>query len=102
MDTARFDPDASAGWAPAVEVEETDREYRVKADLREVPENDVKVSIEDCVLAIEGYGNFVRRLNVPSDVAQDQIAVRFANGVLNVRLPKSAAAKPGNVESKIA
>ena len=88
MDVVRFDPDAFVGWAP--DVEETDGEYRVKADLPEVPENDVKVSIEDGVLTIEGYGKFVRRLNVPSDVAQDQIAVKFANGVLNLRLPKSA------------
>jgi HSP20 family protein len=96
----RDDPDALVG--SAAEMEETDGEYRVKADLPEVPENEVKVSVEDGVLTVEGYGRFVRRLNVPSDVAQDQIAVKFANGVLNVRLPKSAAAKPRNLEVKIA
>jgi HSP20 family protein len=117
----REDPDAFGGWAPAIDVEETDREYRIKADLPEVTKNDVKVNIEDGVLTIEGerkqekeeknrkfhrvermYGKFVRRLNVPSDVAQEQVAADFANGVLNVRLPKSAAAKPRNVEVKIA
>jgi HSP20 family protein len=115
------DPDGFSGWAPAIDVEETDREYRVKADLPEVTKNDVKVNIEDGILTIEGerkqekeeknkkfhrvervYGKFVRRLNVPSDVAEDQVAADFANGVLNVRLPKSAAAKPRNVEVKIA
>ena len=119
--TRREDPDAFGGWAPAIDVEETDREYRIKADLPEVTKSDVKVNIEDGVLTIEGerkqekeeknkkfhrvermYGKFVRRLNVPSDVAQDQVAAEFANGVLNVRLPKSAAAKPRNVEVKIA
>ena len=117
----RDDPDGFSGWAPAIDVEETDKEYRIKADLPEVTKNDVKVSIEDGVLTIEGerkqekeeknkkfhrverlYGKFVRRLNVPSDVAQGQVAADFANGVLNVRLPKSAAAKPRNVEVKIA
>ena len=117
----RDDPDGFSGWAPAVDVEETDKEYRVKADLPEVPKKDVKISIEDGILTIEGerkqekedtnkkfhrverlYGKFVRRLNVPSDVAQDQIAAEFTNGVLNVRLPKSAVAKPRNVEVKIA
>jgi HSP20 family protein len=117
----REGPDDFGGWAPAIDVEETDKEYRIKADLPEVTRNDVKVSIEDGVLTIEGerkqekeeknkkfhrvermYGKFVRRLNVPSDVAQDQVAAEFANGVLNVRLPKSAAAKPRNVDVKIA
>lgn len=117
----RNDPDAFGGWAPAIDVEETEKEYRIKADLPEVTKNDVKVSIEDGVLMIEGerrqekeeknkkfhrverlYGKFVRRLNVPSDVAQEQVAAEFANGVLNVRLPKAAAAKPRNVEVKIA
>jgi HSP20 family protein len=115
------DPGGFSGWAPAIDVEETDKEYRIKADLPEVTKNDVKVNIEDGVLTIEGerkqekeeknkkfhrverlYGKFVRRLNVPSDVAQDQVAAEFANGVLNVRLPKSTAAKPRNVEVKIA
>lgn len=117
----REDADAFGGWAPAIDVEETDREYRIKADLPEVTKTDVKVNIEDGVLTIEGerkqekeeknrkfhrvermYGKFVRRLTVPSDVAQEQVAAEFANGVLNVHLPKSATAKPRNVEVKIA
>lgn len=117
----REGPDDFGGWAPAIDVEETEKEYRIKADLPEVTKNDVKVNIEDGVLTIEGerkqekeeknkkfhrvervYGKFVRRLNVPSDVAEDQVAAEFANGVLNVRLPKSAGAKPRNVEVKVA
>jgi len=117
----REDPEAFGGWAPAIDVEETDREYRIKADLPEVTRNDVKVNIHDGVLTIEGerrqekeeknkkfhrvermYGKFLRRLDVPSDVALDQVAAEFANGVLNIRLPKSAAAKPRNVEVQVA
>jgi HSP20 family protein len=117
----RDEPDAFSGWAPAIDVEETDKEYRIKADLPEITKSDVKVSIEDGILTIEGerkqekeeknkkyhrverlYGKFVRRLNVPSDVAQDQVAAEFANGVLNVHLPKSAVSKPRNVEVRIA
>jgi HSP20 family protein len=117
----RDEADGFGGWAPAMDVEETDKEYRVKTDLPEVAKSDVKVTIEDGVLTIEGerkqekeeknkkfhrversYGRFVRRLNVPSDVAQDQVAAEFANGVLNVHLPKSATAKPRNVDVKIA
>ena len=117
----REEPEGLSGWAPALDVEETDKEYRIKMDLPEVTKNDVKVNIEDGVLTIEGerkhereeqtkkfhrvermYGKFVRRIGVPGDVAHDQVAAEFAHGVLNVRLPKSASAKPRNVEVKIA
>ena len=113
--------DGFAVWAPAVDVEETDKEYRIKADLPDVAKNDVKIGIEDGVLTIEGerkqekeekgkryhrvertYGKFVRRLTVPSDVAQGDVAADFKDGVLNVRLPKSPAAKPRAIDVKIA
>jgi HSP20 family protein len=116
----RDDPDVFGGWAPAMDVEETENEYRIKADLPEVKKNDVKINLEDGVLTIEGerrqekedknkkfhrversYGKFVRRLTVPSDVAQDRISAAFADGVLTVDLPKAPSAKPKNIEVKI-
>jgi HSP20 family protein len=117
----REDAEGLSGWAPALDVEETAKEYRVKMDLPEVTKSDVKVNIEDGVLTIEGerkqekeetnkkfhrvermYGRFVRRIGVPSDVAESQVAAEFVNGVLNVRLPKAAVEKARSVEVKIA
>lgn len=118
---AAEDADGFGAWAPAVDVEETDKEYVIKADLPDIKKADVKVGIEDGVLTIEGerkqekeekgkkfhrvertYGRFVRRLAVPSDVDQAQVAADFKDGVLNVRLPKSTNAKPRSVEVKVA
>ncbi len=115
------EPDGFATWVPAVDVEETDTEYRVKADLPEVAKSDVKVGIENGVLTIEGerkqekeekgkryhrvertYGRFIRRIAVPSDVAQGDVAADFKDGVLKVRLPKSPAATPRTIDVKIA
>jgi HSP20 family protein len=109
-----------AVWAPAVDVEESDREYLIKTDLPEVNRQDVKVSIEDGVLSVEGerkhekeekttkyhrlertYGKFVRRLAVPGDVDAQKVAAEFKDGVLSVHLPKSAAAKPRTVDVKV-
>jgi HSP20 family protein len=42
---------AFAEWAPAVDIQETDNEYVVKADLPEVKKEDVKVEFEDGILA---------------------------------------------------
>jgi HSP20 family protein len=113
--------DSFGAWAPPVDVEETDKEYLIKADLPDVKKADIKVGIEDGVLTIEGerrqekeeknkrfhrvertYGKFVRRLTVPSDVSQAQVAAEFKDGVLNVRLPKAPNNKPRTVEVKVA
>ena len=43
-----------ADWAPAVDIQETDKEYLIKADLPEVKKEDVKVELHDGVLTVEG------------------------------------------------
>jgi HSP20 family protein len=112
--------DFFADWTPALDLEETDGEYLVKADLPAVKKEDVKVSLEDGVLAIEGerkqekeekgtkfhriersYGKFVRRLTVPTDADPQKVSAEFKDGVLNVHLPKSPAAKPRSIEVKV-
>jgi HSP20 family protein len=112
--------EAFADWAPALDLEETDGEYLVKADLPAVTKEDVTVSIEDGVLSIEGerkqekeekgkkfhriersYGKFLRRLTVPTDADPQKVSAEFKNGVLNVHLPKSATAKPRAINVKV-
>jgi len=107
-------------WAPAMDVEETDKAYVIKADLPAIPREDVKVHIEDGVLTIEGerkqekeekgkkfhriersYGKFVRRLALPTDVDQQHVGADFKEGVLQVQLPKKATATPRAVEVKV-
>jgi HSP20 family protein len=110
-----------ADWAPAMDVEETEGEYVMKADLPDVKREDVKIGIEGGVLTVEGerkqekeeknkkfhrvervYGKFVRRLTVPSDADQEKTRAEFKNGVLIVHLPKSAVAKPKQIDVKVA
>jgi HSP20 family protein len=106
-----------ADWAPALDVQETDTEYLIKADLPEVKPEDVKVAIDNGVLALEGerrqekeekgkkfhriersYGKFVRRLTLPTGVDEKKVAADFKDGVLNVHLPKSEQAKPRTID----
>ena len=115
------DDEVFAGWAPAIDVQETNNEYLIKADLPEVRREDVKVSVEDGILAVEGerkmekeesgkkfhrversYGRFVRRMTVPTNVEQDKVIADFKDGVLNIHLPKSPAVKPRTVDIKVA
>ncbi len=48
------EPFAFADWAPAVDIQETDAAYSVKADLPEVKKEDIKIELHDGVLSIEG------------------------------------------------
>ena len=116
----RDEGESFAAWTPAMDVEETDREYLVKADLPDVKKQDVKVSIENGVLSVEGerkqekeektkkfhrmermYGRFVRRVMVPTDVDAQKVAADFKDGVLNVHLPKSETAKPRTIDVQV-
>ena len=109
-----------SGWSPAVDVQETDTEYVIKADLPDVKKEDVKVELLDGALTIEGerqqekeekgkkfhkiereYGKFLRRFALPNEVDASKVQADFKNGVLNVHLPKSAAAKPKAIEVKV-
>ncbi len=39
------------------------------------------------------YGSFYRRLALPEKVSSDSVKAKFADGVLEIRMPKRAAAK---------
>ncbi|OFW22869.1 MAG: heat-shock protein Hsp20 [Acidobacteria bacterium RIFCSPLOWO2_02_FULL_65_29] len=110
----------SADWAPAVDVQETDKEYLVKADLPEVKKEDVAVDIQDGMLSVRGerhqekeekgkkfhrieraYGRFERRLALPSEVDAQKVAAEFKDGVLKVHLPKSATAQPKTINVNV-
>lgn len=101
-----------ADWAPAVDVQETEKEYVIKADLPDVKKEDVKVEYGDGVLTVEGerklekedtgtkyhkieraYGKFVRRFALPTEVDGTKVGAEFKDGVLNVHLPKSPNGK---------
>ena len=110
-----------AEWAPAVDIEETDKEYLIKAELPEVAKENVKVETLDGVLTIEGerkrekeekgkklhrversYGKFVRQFALPIEVEATKIQAEFKGGMLTVHLPKNAAAKPKAIDVKVA
>jgi HSP20 family protein len=94
---------------PTIELDETDKEVRVVAELPGLEEKDVDVELANGVLTISGekksetedkehlfseryYGRFERRIPV-EEVDQDKVAASFKNGVLTVTLPKSPSAQ---------
>ena len=111
----------TAEWAPLVDIEETEKEYLVKAELPEVKKEDVKVTLEEGVLTLQGerrlekeekgktvhriersYGKFLRTFTVPRDVDEKKIVAEFKDGVLMVHVPKAEVFKPKAIEVKVA
>ena len=106
-----------ADFMPAVDIEETDGDFIVKADLPDVKKEEIKVHVQDGVLAIEGerkhqkeetgkrfhkiereYGRFVRRFALPTEVDAEKVRAEFKDGVLSIVVPKAPAAKPKLVD----
>jgi len=94
---------------PRIEMSETDKEFRLEAELPGMDEDDVELLLRDGVLTIRGekkseredksrrmserfYGRFERQIPLPVDVDEDRVSASFKKGVLYVTLPKTAEA----------
>lgn len=108
FDIGPFGSSSMMGW-PSVELNETEKEVKVLAELPGLDQNDVAIELSDGVLTISGekksetedkerrfseryYGRFERRIPV-DDVDQDKVAASFKDGVLTVTLPKLPTAQ---------
>ena len=106
-----------AQWSPLVDITEDDKEYLIKAELPGMKKEDVRLTVENAILAISGerifekeeqgrkyhrieraYGSFVRRFSLPEDADGSRVSADYADGMLQVHLPKSQKAKPTAIE----
>jgi HSP20 family protein len=107
-------------WIPAMDLVETEDHFVLKADLPGVAESDVSIELESNVLTLsgerktehdakkDGYyrlerptGTFSRALTLPEGVDSGAVSASFDNGVLEVRIPKPAEAKPRRVQISV-
>ena len=101
-----------AEFSPKVDVNESDKTIEITAEVPGMDEKDVKVTLKDDILTIEGeknqekeekerdyyhlersYGSFQRSLRIPCEIESDKVSASFKKGVLKVTLPKSAKAQ---------
>ena len=109
-----------AEWMPLVDIAEDDKEYLITAELPEVKKEDVKVTMENGVLTITGerrfekeeknkkwhrversYGSFARSFALPDNGDAAKVNAEFKDGMLKVRVAKSEAARPRQIEVKV-
>lgn len=107
----------SRGWAPAVDIYETDNhEVVIKAELPEMKREDISVTFENNVLTLKGerkfenevprdrfqrferfYGSFSRSFTLPATADAAGISASYKDGVLTVRVPQREEAKPKQI-----
>ncbi len=99
----------SFGWEPPMNVFETEKEFVVIMDISGMDQRDISVITDGAILRISGVrkdlippgkkqyhsleiqvGPFQRLIGIPSPVDPDSLTTKFGNGLLEMRLKKSA------------
>ena len=108
----RFDWNGENALQIRMDVTQDDKAYTVKAELPGVKKEDIQVSIDGNEVAISAevkkeqeekkgeqlirseryYGKVYRSFTLDSDVDETRAEARYADGVLQLTLPKKAAA----------
>lgn len=103
---------------PTVDIYENENEILLHADMPGVVKENISVDIDNGTLSISGvrkletkgaatYEEFtdveyVRSFSVPQTIDVERVEAELKNGVLELHLPKSEAAKPRQIEIKTA
>ena len=99
---------------PTIDVRSNDHEVLFVCDVPGVKQEDLDVTVENHVLTIKGtrkfesttdeqvllgraYGSFTRAFTLPDYVDDADLAANLADGVLTIRIPKQARAKPRRI-----
>jgi|SRR6185503_20775452 HSP20 family molecular chaperone IbpA len=98
-------------WAPAAEVYETPRDYIITIEVAGLSEEEVSCQVINNTLIVSGtrrfrrtseearyhaseraYGAFERLFPLPNHVQPEKLRTRFANGMMEITIPKTERA----------
>ena len=104
-------------WVPSVDILEKEDAIVIRTDLPGLTADDVDVSVDNGLLVIRGerkfedaaehetlhrverlYGAFERTFQLPRSVDPSKVKARFANGVLELTLPKREESRPRSIK----
>jgi HSP20 family protein len=107
-------------FAPRVDISETKENAFVRAELPGLRAEDVKITLADGMVTLRGekkrteeskseefhriersHGEFMRQFTLPDNLNEDAVEANFADGVLEIRIPKKDPEKPREREVKI-
>jgi HSP20 family protein len=97
----------TTAWSPSVDLHEESDRFILRADVPGVAAKDIEVSAEDGTLTVRGErpakervssdgfehieraaGTFMRRFTLPESAQAEGIKARYADGVLEIEIPK--------------
>jgi HSP20 family protein len=103
-------------WTPPVDLYETPDAFVLVADLPGLTKDEIHIEVHDRTLTLRGehkpeagtqeeyyrrrervYGSFQRVFTLPTTVEAEKVHASFTDGVLELQLPKSEAAKPKRI-----
>ena len=109
----------ASAFIPSFEVKETNEAFVLRADVPGVEEKDLDIGIHNGVLTVSGtrqaeerregesyavyerqYGSFSRSFSLPDMADGERIEAQLAHGVLELKIPKKAEAKPRKISIK--
>jgi HSP20 family protein len=113
---------AQGSWVPAVDIYSTgDRELVLKAELPDIKEEDIELTVEGSTLTLRGarkldtevakeqfhriersFGSFARTFALPPTVDAGKVTAAYSAGILTVRLPLREEAKPTHIKVQAA
>ncbi|HKQ96454.1 MAG TPA: Hsp20/alpha crystallin family protein [Candidatus Polarisedimenticolia bacterium] len=109
-----------SGWAPAIDLREEADEFVLSAEIPGIPRQDVRLKVDGRTITVEGerrtggpargaellrmersYGSFSRTFTLPSAVDPAKVRATLRQGVLEVRLAKTARSRSATVKVRV-
>jgi HSP20 family protein len=111
LERAMLHPAGSSEW-PRFDVEDTEDETILTADVPGMTADDLEVTVAGSLLIIRGerkprpgrsttrrfHGAFERRYQLGDSYATDDVQAHVQDGVLTITLPKAAKARPRRIK----
>lgn len=106
-------------WFPAIDIAENDQEVTVRAEVPGVAPEELEITVAGNRLTLSGekkettqrkdkdvyqsetrYGSFTRSVELPSGVDTNDVTAEHTNGVVTIKLKKTAAAATKKIQIK--
>lgn len=114
---SRYSVNSTNGtWLPPVDILESKDSYLIRAELPGMKKENFNLEVKDGTLTLTGEkkfeepadgvnyhrvervsGKFVRSFYLPETVNSDDIKATYRDGILEIRVPKTEAAKPKQI-----
>lgn len=109
------------GWAPSVDIYESNDELIVKAELPGMKKEEIELTVHEGTLTISGerkhqrtqeevqasraeryFGRFQRTVSLNKPIDLNEVKATYRDGILTIELPKREEAKPKQIAIKAA